>query len=317
MKRIIITLWLGIFFLLGAIAPCNANEKLTLILDWLPNPNHAPLLIAKEKGFFRQENLEVEIIAPSNPTDPPKWVAAKKADIAVTYQPQFIFLASQDVPLISIGSLINQPLDCLAVLDNSPFKSITDLKHQSIGSSTNGIAAVTLKTILEHHDLTLHDVKMIQVHFDLIQALLSKRVAAVTGMMRNIEVIQLQDMHHPARIFLPEENGVPTYSELIYVIHRDHNHEQKIKKFLRAMTKATHYLKKHPEESWQVVIKCYPTLNNKTNHRSWVVTIPYFSNNPSSYNEQDWKTFLDFMQQNKLIKTVKPVETYTVDLLKE
>src|SRR6185437_15858166 len=62
--------------------PTFANEKLIVILDWFPNPNHAPLFVTKEMGFFKAAGLDVELIGPANPSDPPKLAAARKADIA-------------------------------------------------------------------------------------------------------------------------------------------------------------------------------------------------------------------------------------------
>lgn len=59
-----------------------AQEKVTVLLDWFVNPDHAPLFVALEKGYFGDHGLDVEIIAPSNPNDPPKLVAAGKGDIA-------------------------------------------------------------------------------------------------------------------------------------------------------------------------------------------------------------------------------------------
>ena len=82
-----ITALLALSYCLSAL-PAQAADKLTVLLDWFVNPDHATLIIAQEKGFFAQRNLEVEMIAPANPNDPPKLVAAKKADLAISYQPQ-------------------------------------------------------------------------------------------------------------------------------------------------------------------------------------------------------------------------------------
>jgi putative hydroxymethylpyrimidine transport system substrate-binding protein len=50
-----------------------AADKMTLILDWFINPDHGPIIIAEENGYFAELGLEVEIVAPSDPSDPPKW----------------------------------------------------------------------------------------------------------------------------------------------------------------------------------------------------------------------------------------------------
>ena len=63
-------------------------EKLTVLLDWFINPDHAALIVAEEIGYFKEADLDVKMIEPADPSLPPKMVAAGKADIAITYQPQ-------------------------------------------------------------------------------------------------------------------------------------------------------------------------------------------------------------------------------------
>ena len=102
--------------LIGLAAPARA-EPVTLLLDWFLNPDHGPLVVAQEKGFFAAEGLEVEMIEPADPNDPPKLVAAGKADLAVSYQPQLHIQAARGLPLARVGTLIATPLNTLLVLD--------------------------------------------------------------------------------------------------------------------------------------------------------------------------------------------------------
>ena len=100
--------------------PAAAADKLTLILDWFVNPDHGPIIIAQEKGFFAEQNLEVETIAPADPADPPKMVAAGNADLAVGYQPQLHLQMHEGLPLKRVGTLVATPLNCLLVLADGP-----------------------------------------------------------------------------------------------------------------------------------------------------------------------------------------------------
>ena len=84
--------------------PVHAVDKMTIILDWFINPDHGPIIVAKEKGYFKDAGLEIEIIAPSNPADPPKMVAAGKADLAVSYQPQLHLQVHEGLPLTRVGT---------------------------------------------------------------------------------------------------------------------------------------------------------------------------------------------------------------------
>ncbi|MDR3477097.1 MAG: MetQ/NlpA family ABC transporter substrate-binding protein [Gammaproteobacteria bacterium] len=310
MKRISIILLVFSFLFQ---APCAFSaDKLVVLLDWFANPDHAPLFVAEEKGFFKQQGLDVELIGPADPSDPPKLVAAGKADIAITYQPQFLQQVEQGFPLLWLGTLINKPLNCLVVLQDGPIHSLADLKNKRIGYSNSGTNSIMLNVMLKKYGLDLKDVESINIHYDLTQALLSGKVDAVTGMMRNFEIIQMQLAGKPAKAFFPENNGIPTYNELIFVVQKDQAQADKFKRFLRAITQGVNYLHQYPNETWQVFAKTHPELNNELNHRAWIGTLPYFAHDPGSLNTNEFMNFAHFMQQNGLIKQVKPLSQYAV-----
>jgi putative hydroxymethylpyrimidine transport system substrate-binding protein len=66
-------------FALTTTMPTFAADKMTLMLDWFINPDHGPIIVAQEKGYFAEQDLEIEVIAPADPSDPPKMVAAGQA----------------------------------------------------------------------------------------------------------------------------------------------------------------------------------------------------------------------------------------------
>ena len=189
MKKIVFTTIIGILIFFSN--SVKAADKITLILDWFINPDHAPLLVGLEKDFFKKENLELNIITPGDPNDPPKLVAAKKADFAISYQPQLHMQVDQGLPLIRVGTLIGSPLNSLVVLEKSSINSIGDLKNRRIGFSVGGFEKALLKSMLAKYKLTLDDIELINVNFSLSPALVSKRVDAVIGAFRNFELNHL------------------------------------------------------------------------------------------------------------------------------
>ncbi len=102
------------------------------MLDWYINPDHAPIMVAEQIGAFKAEGLDVKIVPPSDPALPPRLVAAKQADLAITYQPQLHFFADQGLPLMRVGTLINTPLNTVIALDKN-ITSPADLKGQNGG----------------------------------------------------------------------------------------------------------------------------------------------------------------------------------------
>src|SRR4051794_19821446 len=107
--------------------PAFAEDKLTVLLDWFVNPDHAPLYVAREKGYFREAGLDVDLVAPADPNDPPKLVAAKQAEVAVSYEPQLHLQVDQGLPVARIGTLVATPLTCLLSLGDGPAQTLKDL----------------------------------------------------------------------------------------------------------------------------------------------------------------------------------------------
>lgn len=309
---------LSIILLACCAASANAAnkqpEKLTVILDWFPNPDHAPLVIARQQGFFKQENLDVELIGPADPTDPPKWVAAGKADIGITYQPEFMQQVDQGLPLMRIGSLIDKPLDCIVALKGNGINTIKDLKGKRIGSGTGGTSAIMLKTMLKNNGLSVNDVELINVRYSLTQALLSRKVDAVTGMMRNFEIPQIESKGKNIIAFFPEDNGIPNYSVLIFITNTSKANDPRLPRFLNAIRKAVAWLDDHPREGWKIFAKMYPESNNPVNHAAWFATMPYFAEDPAEFNQDEWQKFAAFMLDNKLIHKQQPTSRYAAVL---
>lgn len=273
-------------------------QKLTVVLDWFVNPDHAPLFVAQQQGYFKDEGLQVKFMAPADPADPPKLVAAGKADIAVDYQPHVLMEISQGLPIVQIGTLIATPLNCLAVLADSPIHSIQDLKGKRIGYSEGGADSAMLRGMLARSGLTLKDVDLVNVRYNLTQALLSKNVDAVIGVMRNFELIQLQLLGHPARAFYPEENGMPPYDELVLITRQGRQQDPRIRHFLAAVGMGVQYLVNHPASSWQMFAKRHPELNNSLNHQAWLATLSRFALRPSASDPQRCERLATYLQQN-------------------
>jgi putative hydroxymethylpyrimidine transport system substrate-binding protein len=292
-----------------------AQEKLTVLLDWHVNPDHAPLFVAQERGLFGQQGLAVELIAPSDPNDPPRLVAAGKGDVAISYQPQLHIQASRGLPLVRIGTLVATPLNSLVVLRDGPIARLADLKGKRIGYSVGGFEEALLGAMLGRAGLTLKDVTLINVNFSLSPALMAGQVEAVIGAYRNFELNQMEIAKRPGRAFFPEENGVPSYDELIYVAHRERLADKRLLKFLDAVEQGVQYLVNYPEQSWQLFIKGREKeLENELNRRAWRDTLPRFAHRPAALDVRRYERFARFLLESKVIPSSPPVSSYAVDL---
>lgn len=292
----------------------HATDKLTVLLDWFVNPDHGPLIVAAQRGMFQTAGLEVSLIAPADPNDPPKLVAAGKADIAVSYQPQLHLQVAEGLPLTRIGTLVATPLNSLVVLASGPIDSIAGLKGKKVGFSVGGFEDALLGMMLERNGLSLNDVELINVNFSLSPSIISGQVDAVIGAFRNFELNQMDIEKKPGRAFYPEEEGVPPYDELIYVANNAELDNPVLKKFLGVVELATQYIVNHPEDAWDAFKAYDQKLNNELNRRAWRDTLPRFALRPSALDVGRYRRFAEFLKARKMLKATVPVSQYAVEL---
>jgi putative hydroxymethylpyrimidine transport system substrate-binding protein len=294
--------------------PAVAADRMTLLLDWYVNPDHGPIIIAKEKGFFADEGLDVEIVAPADPSAPPKLVAAGKADLAVSYQPQIHLQVAEGLPLKRVGTLIASPLNCLMVKDDGPVKTIADLKGRKVGYSVAGVEEAQMRAVLSRHGLTMDDIEMVNVNWSLAPSVMSGQVDAVIGAYRNVELHQMEIEGVKGRCFFIEEEGMPSYDELIYVANPELMDRAKVARFLAATERATQYIVNHPEESFEIYAGTAPELNDELNKRSWADTIRRFALRPAALDHGRYARFEEFLKENGLIETIRPVSDLAIDV---
>ena len=300
--------------MLLAATPAAAQDQLTVMLDWFVNPDHAPLIVAQERGYFAAQGLEVELVAPADPNDPPKLVAAGRADIAVSYQPQLHLQVHEGLPLVRIGTLVATPLNSLLVLADGPIERIADLEGRRVGYSVGGFEDALLGAMLGGHGLGVDDVELINVNFSLSPSLISGQVDAVIGPFRNFELNQMDIVGEPGRAFYPEEEGVPAYDELIYVAHRERVDDAALRRFVDATEAATHWLLNHPEAGWEIFKGTDPELDDELNRRAWADTLPRLALAPAALDHGRYRRFAEFLAAQGLIDEARPVDAYATDL---
>lgn len=306
------TLMATLFALLAGTS--SASDKITLILDWFVNPDHGPIVVANEMGYFEEFGLEVEMIAPADPSDPPKLVAAGKADLAVSYQPQLHLQVHEGLPLIRVGTLVATPLNCLLVLDDGPVNSIADLRGRKVGYSVAGVEEVLVEVILAGYGMTVDDVELVNVNWALSPSLMSGQVDAVIGAYRNFELNQMQIEGVPGRCFYIEEEGIPSHDELIYVANIDSMNTDVIARFLAATELATQYIVNHPEESWRVFSSTAKELQDQLNEMAWFDTIPRFALRPAALDRGRYSRFEEFLNDAGLVQGIVEVQRLAVDV---
>ncbi|WML26945.1 ABC transporter substrate-binding protein [Neobacillus sp. OS1-33] len=291
----------------------GSNEKLqkvSLMLDWYPNAVHSFLFAAEEKGYFKQQGLDVDIQMPADTNDPLKLVAANQMDMALSYQPQVLVARSEDIPVQSFGAIVRHPLNQLMVQADGPIQSPKDLAGKTIGYPSIPLDEAIVQTMVKADGGNAEKIKMVDVGWDLIPAMATKKTDALIGGYINHEKLLLDKEGHPMRTLNPADFGVPDYYELVLVASEKGLKEKPavFKKFMAAITEGQKYVQSHPEDGLSILMnhedKTSP-LEKDVETKSLQILLPLMDAKEKPFGYQDpetWKNTAQWLKDNKVIK---------------
>ena len=191
-------------------------EDFDLVLDWYPNAVHSFIYDAIEKGYFAEEGLNVNILFPANNNDPISLSAVGKADAGLYYQDDVIMAkAKEDVPVVTIGAVVREPIDTVSFLKSTGITRPKDLEGRTLGTTGVEFGEVVVKKMLENDGASIDNVNVINVGFDLMSAMTTGNVDATLGCFINHEIPQLEKEGFEMGYFRPTDYGIPNYYSLV------------------------------------------------------------------------------------------------------
>lgn len=295
-------------------APALAQDKMTVMLDWFINPDHGPIILAEERGYFADAGLEVEIVTPSDPNAPPRMVAAGRVDLAVSYQPELHLAQREGLDLRRVGTLVETPLTCLVVRADGPVQELADLAGRKVGFAVAGVQEMLLDAMLSNSGVAPSEVEKINIGWSISPALMAGQVDGVIGAFRNFELNQMALEDHEGRCFYPEAEGVPAYDELIYIADAKRMDRALIARFLRATERAAADIVNDPAGSAESFFASDAELRNALNTRAWDDTWPRFATRPAAVDQGRYDRFEAFLLSSGAVKASIPAAELVVDV---
>jgi putative hydroxymethylpyrimidine transport system substrate-binding protein len=296
-----------------------APIPITFMLDWFPNPDHVPLYAAQAEGYFAQEGLRVAMQVPANPDDPLKLTAAGRVDVAVNYEPNLIVARAQTLPIRSIGLLIDHPLNTVMFLKRAGIRSPKDLVGKRVGFSVTGLEDAFIDQIMHSDGAAESNVKMVNVSFDLVPALLTHKVDAVVGAYRNVERVQIELQGQAVGMFELEKYGVPSFYELVLITsdQRLAQRRSALERFVRAVSRGIAFTLASPDAAFADYVHANihgnPKINDEFNRRSFRATLPYYARSQVQAGAR-WDDFDRWLAAHKAIASTVPVDQLYTNL---
>lgn len=326
MKRIfalLLALCLGL-----TIGCCQAEteelKELDVVLDWYPNALHAFMYVAIEKGYYEEEGLKVNIRFPSNANDAISLVAAGRADIGLYYQQDVIQVrANQNVPVKSIGAVVQAPLNIVLSLAEKNIASPADLVGKTVGYAGTELSEALIRSMMEYVGADYSDVTLIDVGFDLMSSMTTGNVDATIGCLVNHEVPQLEEEGFAVNWFDLADYGVPNYYEGVFLANDEmiEGDAETLSAFLRASAKGFEDMKADPEAALQILLanqnaENFP-LSETVERQSMATLLPLMETETVGFLSQSdacWQENIDWMLDSGLIDGAVSLDDVRVNL---
>jgi len=278
---------LALCFLVG----CQKKEKegsTRLLLDWLPNPNHVPLYVGLEKGFFKNEGIELSIQKMHEGGNGIAYLVSKKADLLINHMPGTLKACERGAKLKIIGLLIKEPLCGLTYREDSTIQQASDLSGKVFGYCIGVPDIDFLNFLLSQGNIIPSEKKNVSV--DLVSALGTHNVDFIYGGFWNIEPAQLHSWGVKTNTFKIQDLGVPFYYEMIILAHADSLQAtpEFAGKFQRALQKSLDYCRTNPDAAFKCFLNHNQDRSQKTvawQKEAWEMTIPLLAIDQTIDNE--------------------------------
>ena len=307
-RSVLMLLPLAIVFMVAAACGDGEDEKTSVrvALDWFPNANHAGLFLAMEKGYFEEEGLDVTIYTPDNPATVLLTVGAGQDDFGLSYQTEVLLAREQEVPVVSIAALVQHPLNSIMALKSSGIERPGDLKGKKVGSPGIPTDIPLLETMLKADGLTLSDVEMVNVGFDLVPALISKQVDAIVGAYWTHESISAENQGFPVNVMRMEDWGVPDFYELVLVTSEQVVQEQPglVQRFVRALARGYQEAAQDPQGAIDILKRHNPEIDEEIDRPGVELIAPLWIEGDLDFGWQTadkWVNLAMWMQDQGLL----------------
>jgi NitT/TauT family transport system substrate-binding protein len=276
----------------------SSSEK-RLLLDWLPNPNHVPLYVGIENGYFRNRGINLSILKLQDPSDSLPYLTSEQADLALYYMPDTIRALKRGLNLKVVGVLYKQPLNCFIYRTDSKIKTPADLNGKTIGYCVDGNSTLILDHLLALNHIVPHEKR--NVSFDLISTLGTGQVDVIYGAYYNVESDHLSSLGIDTEYFDLRMFGHPNYYELLVLANGNSKNitPEFISAFQEGLQESIEFSRKNPQRAFEIYVKANPDKSLQTlewEKKGWQKTYPILADN-QKMDQQIWDSYSEWLNQ--------------------
>lgn len=257
-------------------------REVRIALDNYEGPESMGILMAEKRGYLDDLGLFTSVTVALDPTRAVQYVIGRSIDVAVVHEPQVVLAKEKGAPIVSIGSLVSRPTAAMIWLKKSGIRGIADLKGKTIAIPRVSFLEDFLEGVLGRAGLTLDDVKLERVRYDLLSPLAGGKVDAVFGGSWNLEGAALEARGLEPVIRRVQGLGIPGYAEAVLIARADRvaKDPQLFRDFMSALARGTAAAIEDPEGDVDLLeesIEANQNLSRKATEAQVESTLPLLS----------------------------------------
>ncbi len=317
----------------GSDSPGNQNDRssapdsrelqpVTVMLDWTPNTNHTGLYVARDKGWYADEGLQVDIVEPTE-GGTTQLVATGKAQFGVSYQEDVTQARASDVPVVSIAAVIQHNTSGFASLKDKGITRAHQMENKRYGGWGSPSEEAVLKAVMENDGGDFGKVQILNigsadfftaVERDVDFAWIYYGWTGIEAEQRGLKLnfLELSELEPALDYYTPV---LITSEQLIK------DNPEFVEKFMRATAKGYEYAIKQPDEAARILLKNVPELNEQLVLASQRYLSPRYRDDAARWGEQNpqvWERYAGWMYQHKLLpKMIDTKKAFTNEFLSE
>lgn len=276
-----------------------STEKVSFCLNWQATPYHIPVYIAQLKGFFKEENVDVSILEPSNPSDVTELIGSGKIDMGLKAMVHTLAAKARGFPVTSVGSLLDEPFTGILYLEGSgvtdDFKSLKGKRIGYVGE----FGKIQVDELTKHYGMSPDDYTAVRCGMNVAKYIIEGKIDAGIG-IECIQQVELEEYLKESgrsaseakmlRIDELAELGCCCFCTILYICNDTFLKEnpEKVRRIMKALKKSTDYMLSNPKEAWDLYCDFKPQMTSKLNGKMFERCFAYFSD--SLYNvHRDWR----------------------------
>lgn len=300
-------------------------EKVTLVLDYTPNTNHTGIYLAKEKGYYKDQGIDLEIIQPSD-SDSVTLVASDKAQFGVSYQEDVTYALTREkdpLPVKAIATIIQHNTSGFAAPVEKNIKTAKDFEGKTYGGWGSPSEEAIIKLAMEKQGADFNKLKRVDIGKDDYFTATKKNIDfawifdAWTGVEARLKNIKLD--------YIPIKDIDPAldyYTPILITNNKTiKENPELVKKFMAATSRGYEEAIKDPSGAADILSKAVPELDKNLVKTSQEYLAKLYKDDAQKWGQMKaevWKNYAKFMQDNGLIKKALNVdEAFTNEFLPE